>query len=57
MIRELRRVASGAALLILSNSLDPTNLKRATDAGADEVLPKIASPTEVVDAIRRLGSG
>ena len=57
LIRELRRVASGAALLILSNSLDPTNLKRATDAGADEVLPKIAAPTEVIGAIRRLGSG
>lgn len=55
LIGELRRADSGAALLVLSNSLDPTNLKRATDAGANEVLPKIAAPDEVIGAIRRLG--
>ena len=57
LIGELRRATSGAALLILSNSLASTNLKRATDAGADEVLAKIATPDKIVGAIRRLGSG
>ncbi|QIN78044.1 response regulator [Rubrobacter marinus] len=57
LIGELRRAASGAALPILSNSLDPTNLKRATEAGADEVLPKFAAPGEIIGTIRRLGSG
>ena len=41
----------------MSASLDPKNLKRATEAGADEVLDKLASSAEIVGTIRRLGSG
>ncbi len=57
VIRDLRQAGSGAAVMILSNTLDPTNLQRATDAGADEILAKFATPDEIVGAIRRLGSG
>jgi DNA-binding NarL/FixJ family response regulator len=56
LISELRRANRGAAVLILSASLDPKNLKRATEAGADEVLDKLANPAEIVGAIRRLGT-
>ena len=47
---------SGVAVLVLSASLDSNSHERATEAGADEILDKLASPTEVVGAIRRLGS-
>lgn len=57
LIGDLRAANPGVAVLILSASLDPENLERATEAGADEILDKLASPTEVIDAIRRLGSG
>ncbi len=44
-------------LPILSASLNPKNLGKATEAGADEVLDKFATPGELVGAIRRLGTG
>jgi DNA-binding NarL/FixJ family response regulator len=56
LIADLREANSGVAVLILSAGLDPKNLRGATEAGADEILDKLASPTEVVGAIRRLGS-
>ncbi len=56
LIRDLRAADPGVAVLILSASLDPENLERSTEAGADEILDKLASPSEVFDAIRRLGS-
>ena len=57
LIGELREFNAGAAVLVLSASLHPTNLERATEAGADEILDKLATPAEVVGAIRRLGTG
>ncbi len=57
LISDLRWGNSSVAVLILSASLDPKNLERATRAGADEILDKLASSTEVVGTIRRLGSG
>ena len=57
LIRDLRAANPGVAVLILSASLDPEKLKRATEAGADEILDKLASPNEVFEAIRRLGGG
>src|SRR5215210_8134341 len=38
LISELGRGNPDAAVLVLSASLHPTNLERATEAGADEVL-------------------
>jgi DNA-binding NarL/FixJ family response regulator len=50
----LRQASSGAAVMILSNGLDPGNLERAMQAGADEILAKFATPEEIFGAIRRL---
>jgi DNA-binding NarL/FixJ family response regulator len=44
-------------VLVLSASLDLGNLRRATEAGADEILDKLTPSEEVVEAIRRLGQG
>jgi DNA-binding NarL/FixJ family response regulator len=57
LIAELREVCPGSAALILSASLDPANLAKAQQAGANEILDKFASPAEVMGAIRRLGNG
>ena len=57
LIGDVREVNADAAVLILSASLHPTNLQRATEAGADEILDKMATPGEIVGTIRRLGTG
>ena len=57
LIADLREANPRAAVLVLSATLDHEYLKRATEAGADEILDKLSSPTEVVGAIRRLGVG
>jgi DNA-binding NarL/FixJ family response regulator len=57
LIAELRVASPGAAVLILSASLDPANFAKAEEAGADGVLDKFARPGEIVDAIWRLGNG
>jgi DNA-binding NarL/FixJ family response regulator len=56
LIADFRDANSGVAVLVLSASLDSNSHERATEAGADEILDKLASPTEVVGAVRRLGS-
>ncbi len=56
LIAELRRANPDVAVLILSASLDPENLGKATEAGADEILDKLATPGEILGAIRRLGT-
>lgn len=55
LIKELRQANAGVAVLVLSASLDTTNLERAMEAGADEMLSKISTPAEIVGAIRRIG--
>ena len=57
LIGNVREFNAGAAVLILSASLHPANLERATEAGADEILDKLATPGEIVATIRRLGTG
>ena len=57
LIRDVREFNAGAAVLVLSASLHPTKLERATEAGADEILDKLATPGEIVGTIRRLGTG
>jgi DNA-binding NarL/FixJ family response regulator len=57
LIADLRGTSPGAAVLVLSASLDPTSLEKAAEVGADEILDKFATPGEVVGAIRRLGTG
>jgi hypothetical protein len=41
-------------LLILSASLNPKNLEKAPASVADEILDELATPGELVGAIRRL---
>jgi DNA-binding NarL/FixJ family response regulator len=57
LISDLRGLNPGAAVLILSASLDPASLERAAEAGADEIMDKLATPGELVGTIRRLGTG
>jgi DNA-binding NarL/FixJ family response regulator len=52
LIAELRGASPGAAVLVLSATLDPTNLARAKEAGAEDMLDKFATPGEISDAIR-----
>ena len=57
LIGALREVNPDAAVLVLSASLDPTNLARAKEARADEILNKLTPPDEIVGTIRRLSGG
>ncbi len=57
LIADLRGPNPGAAVLVLSASLDPASLERAAEAGADEIMDKLATPIELIGAIRRLGTG
>jgi two-component system response regulator DesR len=57
LIPELRRVNPGAAVLVLSASLNPASLERVAEVGASEIMNKLATPGELVEAIRRLGTG
>ena len=56
LIGDVREFNAGAAVVVLSASLHPANLERATEAGADEILDKLATPGEIVGTIRCLGS-
>ena len=56
LISDLRGSNPDAAVLILSASLDPASLERATEAGASEVMDKLSTPGELIGAIRRLGT-
>ena len=54
LIAELRRVNPGVRVLILSATLDPTNIEKATRAGADEIMDKFSPLEEVLSTVRRL---
>ncbi len=45
------------AVLIVSASLELTNLARVMEEGANEVVDKLVPPVEVIDAIRHRGTG
>ena len=55
LIADLRGTDPGVAVVVLSASLDPKSVERATQAGADEILDKFATPGEVLGAIRHIG--
>jgi DNA-binding NarL/FixJ family response regulator len=57
LISDLRGSNPDAAVLILSASLDPASLEKAAEAGANEIMDKLATPIELIGAIRRLGTG
>ena len=53
LIGDLRDSNGLVSVIILSADLDPDNLARAQEAGADEIIDKLAPPEVVVGAIRR----
>jgi DNA-binding NarL/FixJ family response regulator len=57
LIADLRGSNPDAAMLILSASLDSASLEKAAEAGANEIMDKLATPVELIGAIRRLGIG
>ena len=57
LISDLRGTNPDAAVLILSASLDSASLEKAAEAGADEIMDKLATPGELVGTRRRLGTG
>jgi DNA-binding NarL/FixJ family response regulator len=57
LIREFREANPHAQALVLSASLDRTEIARAVEAGAAGVLHKTAHLEEVVEEVRRLRAG
>lgn len=56
LIADLHETNDGAAVLIMSNIVDPGVVEKAMHAGADEVLDKFTSLEEIVSTVRRLGN-
>jgi DNA-binding NarL/FixJ family response regulator len=57
LIGELRRANAGLSVLVLSVMLGSGHLDEVMKAGADTVLHKVASPTTIVEEVRRLAAG
>jgi DNA-binding NarL/FixJ family response regulator len=56
LIADFRRSNPDVGVLILSASLDPAGIEKATRLGADEIMDKLAPLEEVLGTVRRLGS-
>jgi two-component system response regulator DesR len=56
LIADFRRFNPDVGVLILSASLDPAGVEKATRMGADEIMDKLAPLEEVLSTVRRLGS-
>ena len=54
LIGELRQANAGISILVLTVMLGPGHLDEVVKAGADAVLHKVASPTTIVEEVRRL---
>jgi DNA-binding NarL/FixJ family response regulator len=54
LIGELRRANAGISILVLTVTIRPGHLEEVMKAGADAVLHKVASPTTIVEEVRRL---
>jgi DNA-binding NarL/FixJ family response regulator len=54
LIGELRRSNADISVLVLIVMLGPVHLEEIMKAGADAVLHKVASPTTIVEEVRRL---
>jgi len=57
LIGELREASPGAAVLVMSATVEQAHPEEALEAGADGILDKIAPPEETLSAIRRVGGG
>jgi len=56
LIADMRRANPQVRVLVLSASLDPAGIEKATRAGADEILDKITPVDEILGTARHLGS-
>ena len=56
LIADFRRSNPDVGVLILSASLDPAGVEKATRLGANEIMDKLAPLEEVLSTVRRLGS-
>ena len=56
LIADFRRSNPDVGVLILSATLDPAGVEKATRLGADEIMDKLAPLEEVLGTVRRLGS-
>ena len=54
LIGELRLRNPGVSVVVLSAAIEPGHLEEVLKAGADAVLHKVASPTTIVEEVRRL---
>ena len=57
LISQMRGTEPDVPVLVLTLSQDPARHARALDAGAERVLTKDTPIEEIVDAVRRLGTG
>lgn len=57
LLEDLRRANPHVTVLILSATLNESNLVRAVEAGADGILDKLADQEEIVDEMRCLKAG
>ncbi len=55
LIDEMRESCPGVPVLVLTISLDPADHARAKEAGADEVITKVAALDEIIATVKRLG--
>jgi DNA-binding NarL/FixJ family response regulator len=55
LIAPLREINEAAAMLVMSNIVNPDIIEQAMHSGADEVLDKFVPLEEIVAAVRRLG--
>ena len=56
LIPELRRANPRVGVLVLSANLDPAGPERASGAGADEILDKLAPVEAVLNSVRNLAT-
>ena len=57
LIGELREASPGAAVLVMSATVEQAHPEEALEAGADGILDKIAPPEETISTIRGVGGG
>ncbi len=56
LISELREVSPGAAVLVMSATVEQAHPQEALEAGADGILDKIVAPEDAISAIRRVAA-
>ena len=56
LIADLRRTSPGVRVMVLSASLDPAGIEKATRLGADEIMDKLTPVVEVLATVRHLGN-